>query len=564
MLKKLATAFSLFATAAFGQSYTTLQWGLDKTATPYNMGINLGGIWYNFATITSGGSVAIPSSNLSFVQSGSGAVSQTVQQKLRLVVNLQDFGGVGDNSTSNNTAFTNAIAAVIAAGGGKIVVPAGKYVISSQQTISSCTAPVFIEGYGPGTTIIRQTSPTSASFIWNCGSSFSHGGGMSNLTLEAGNGYDTSGFAGLGSSGVGIGLIKMVGEGRFTNLAIHNYSYPFVVNGSWDNDIGNSRILFFDGIGFELGMDTSIAAAGGNRIHNMKISNNGFTGTNSGSVGFQIGSTGGEYIHEMEITSTHYGVILQPGVGQSIQYLFMDKIAPDTTESDAWVLNSANGIIFSVDCVECWGAYSGGNGMSLFGPAANYAALNFSSFRARENVYAGISINTTGTGITDLKFTTPEIASNSRGRPNLSSGVELATNVNGVDFVGGLIGNFGSAFSDQAYGIVCSGSNKITVIGTDLTKFGAGKAEYFCGSGNEVTQYRRDAIIPGILTHGSTTIASLPTCSATLLGSVAVVSNGTAYGTGTYGSAVSATGAVTRKVFCTNTAGATTYAWAYN
>lgn len=62
----------------------------------------------------------------------------------------------------------------------------------------------------------------------------------------------------------------------------------------------------------------------------------------------------------------------------------------------------------------------------------------------------------------------------------------------------------------------------------------------------------------------SYTIAALPACSATLLGSVAAVSDGTAYATGTYGSAVSATGAVTRKVLCTNTGGATTYAWAYN
>ena len=59
-------------------------------------------------------------------------------------------------------------------------------------------------------------------------------------------------------------------------------------------------------------------------------------------------------------------------------------------------------------------------------------------------------------------------------------------------------------------------------------------------------------------------IASLPSCASTNLGTIKEVSNGTAYGTGTYGSAVSATGAVTRKVFCTNTGGPSTYAWAYN
>jgi hypothetical protein len=62
----------------------------------------------------------------------------------------------------------------------------------------------------------------------------------------------------------------------------------------------------------------------------------------------------------------------------------------------------------------------------------------------------------------------------------------------------------------------------------------------------------------------TSTIANLPSCAAGTLGAIALVSNGTAYGTGTYGSAVSATGAVTRVVACTNTGGATTYAWAYN
>lgn len=60
------------------------------------------------------------------------------------------------------------------------------------------------------------------------------------------------------------------------------------------------------------------------------------------------------------------------------------------------------------------------------------------------------------------------------------------------------------------------------------------------------------------------TIATLPSCTAALQGARAVVTDGTAYATGTYGSAVGSTGAVTRAVICTNTGGATTYAWAYN
>ncbi len=59
-------------------------------------------------------------------------------------------------------------------------------------------------------------------------------------------------------------------------------------------------------------------------------------------------------------------------------------------------------------------------------------------------------------------------------------------------------------------------------------------------------------------------ISALLSCALGTLGSTAIVNNGTAFGTGTYGSAVSATGAVTRKVICTNTGGSSTYAWAYD
>ena len=74
-------------------------------------------------------------------------------------------------------------------------------------------------------------------------------------------------------------------------------------------------------------------------------------------------------------------------------------------------------------------------------------------------------------------------------------------------------------------------------------------------SGSSVSTYVQTTVL---------TIATLPSCVAALNGALATVSNGTAYVTGTYGSAVGATGAVTRVVVCTNTAGASTYAWAYN
>ena len=77
---------------------------------------------------------------------------------------------------------------------------------------------------------------------------------------------------------------------------------------------------------------------------------------------------------------------------------------------------------------------------------------------------------------------------------------------------------------------------------------------------------------PQIVNFGSAyipktyTIAGLPACNASNLGGVAIISNGTKYATGGYGTSVGSAGSpgVTRKILCTNDAGATTYAWVYN
>jgi hypothetical protein len=63
------------------------------------------------------------SSLVGFIQSGSGAVAMTVQAKLREWIDIEDFGAVGDDSTDNTTAITNAIAAVPT--GGVLYIPDG-------------------------------------------------------------------------------------------------------------------------------------------------------------------------------------------------------------------------------------------------------------------------------------------------------------------------------------------------------------------------------------------------------------------------------------------------------
>jgi hypothetical protein len=93
------------------------------------------------------------SDEVSFLQSGTGAVTRTVQSKLRDVVSVKDFGAVGDGATDDTTAIA---AALVAATGKALYFPASSsfYRITNTLTIPADTM-VYGDGYGSA---IRQTT----------------------------------------------------------------------------------------------------------------------------------------------------------------------------------------------------------------------------------------------------------------------------------------------------------------------------------------------------------------------------------------------------------------------
>ena len=86
--------------------------------------------WDNITGINGTG-IASNASNVQYDPAGTGAVSTTVQAKLRESVSVKDFGAVGNGSTDDTTAFLNAIAS----GAGRINVPDGTYKITSKLTL---------------------------------------------------------------------------------------------------------------------------------------------------------------------------------------------------------------------------------------------------------------------------------------------------------------------------------------------------------------------------------------------------------------------------------------------
>lgn len=95
---------------------------------------------------------------IGFIQAGTGAVSRTVQDKLRDTVSVQDFGAVGDGVANDTAAIQNAINAFSSAGG-TLYFPAGRYRVTDTLTVlDKC---VSFQGAGSG----QSNSITSGSYI---------------------------------------------------------------------------------------------------------------------------------------------------------------------------------------------------------------------------------------------------------------------------------------------------------------------------------------------------------------------------------------------------------------
>lgn len=182
------------------------------------------------------------SSIIGFVQLGVGAVLRTVQNKLRDIVSVKDFGAVGDGVTDDTAAFNAALTYLSAnringRGLGKIRVPRGRYLCNGTITIASALSLIF-EGDGVEASEIIRTSDTGdlfsfAPYIYLEFADL----GISHVTSSNRSTWTTNCFALSGNGGGRELCLRRVQTKNFNRVVSFSYS-------------GNEDTNYFEGCSF--------------------------------------------------------------------------------------------------------------------------------------------------------------------------------------------------------------------------------------------------------------------------------------------------------------------------
>jgi len=351
--------FSVVGGAA--QTYTQMQWGMNKGVTPYQFGANINGTWSNLGTVSSAGVWNLPSSNLGFTQTGTGAVATTVDAKLKTMASVKDFGAIGDGGThplSERYASLAAAQAVypfvtsltqtidwaaiqaatntISSGRGSVYIPRGIYITKDEINCGSDSYDVLAYQGDAGGTYIRNYAATPMA-TFNCTGAVFKTGALSfnNLALW----YPTN----VSSGSIGIKLVNRqetyfnrVDIGGYYNGIVLTTSYAPRVNDSFFRDSKAAAITSTD------------ASFKGASITNDSFFGNGIVAS---KAALEMSSANGAIISGNDFSTNYRHISFEYSVGVSVNGNYFEN-TPSYTPASFQFLSTNYSVNFTGNTIQ--------------------------------------------------------------------------------------------------------------------------------------------------------------------------------------------------------------------
>jgi len=413
-------------------------------------------------------------SGSTFIQSGTGAVSQNSQTKMRERFSVVDFDAKFDGSTDDVAAFQAAHDALPAAGG-EILLPEGTTRVSSAINI---TKPMTITGQGQGSTIILTTSATAKIFNVT-------GEEVLIRNLQFGSAIARTGGAYVHfDSTANRGTIKdFLMLSYFIGVQITAEATIRIKDGSIRTGVtnaGGSGIFIDGGNDHYIDNITMDAAAGSQPAAGIRVTNSGSTNiTNCGII---------HHTHDL---------LINPQDGQTVASLYAINTFFDTAERGIFIDPGGTGVVTRCHFIGCWTSSHSDQGVLInSGGTGERSGIEFIGHH---------SVLNTGIGFHLLKGTDIRIVGGAFNQNE--QGIAVAADVDEFSIVGAQAGAGFGVNGNSNWGIIVAAgtSDNYTITNNDVRGNTSGGIS---DGGSGTTKIIRDNLGHATETSGTATIAN--------------------------------------------------------
>ena len=395
--------------------------------------------------------------------------TQELVRQLDDVINVKDYGAVGNGVADDTSAIQSAVSAAASAGGGVVYFPKGTYKVTS--TISILTSGIYLTGDGWNTVITRSTDYGNT-FFFNGNDSTSvviSEVGLSNLTLKS---------TGLTTSGSHIHL-RGVTRSIFSNIYVLNGFIGMTFEAATAIYISKFYLVFnnlYGGVvtGRKYFLFTSGTQYAKPDCGDVFVTDFNLRGSSSSlcDIGLEIQSADGLWFSNGHVQwTTDTNILFNANQTQSIGLVFFNNVMSDASNGDGIGFRGNTTIGRNIQFVN---SSIKGGAIALKGIStssnAKFNNVQFDNCTISEFLNHGIYLNSID--IKNFTFTACQVRGNDYGNSSTYDGFHLAA-CDKVQITGGQSGghNVSPGTASQRYGIyVGASATNVLIDGIDLRK----------------------------------------------------------------------------------------------